>query len=85
MAYIEDNDFLSPENLDEIRKKLLQQINDEKESAKNEMGSLMEYNPKRVLLKLIQNVDLVSRKIDNATDDGADGRYLNKLTVGFID
>ena len=85
VAYIQDNDFLSPENLDEIRKKLLQQINDEKESAKKEMDSLMEYNPKRVLLKLIQNVDQVSRKIDNATDDGADGRYLNKFTVGFID
>ena len=85
VAYIEDNDFLSPENLDETRKKLLQQINDEKESAKNEMDSLMEYNPKRVLLKLIQNVDQVSRKINNATDDGADGRYLNKFTVGFID
>ena len=85
VAYIQDNDFLSPDNLDETRKKLLEQINEEKQSAKNEMDSLMEYNPKRVLLKLIQNVDLVSRKIDNATDDGADGRYLNKLTVGFID
>lgn len=85
VAYIEDNDFLSPENLDEIRKKLLQQINDEKESAKNEMDSLMEYNPKRVLLKLIQNVDQVSRKIDNATNDGANGRYLNSVIVGYID
>ena len=84
MAYIQDNDFLSPDNLDEIRKKLLEQINEEKQSAKNEMDSLMEYNPKRVLLKLIQNVDQVSRKINNATDDGADGRYLNKFTVGFI-
>ena len=85
VAYIQDNDFLSPDNLDETRKKLLEQINEEKQSAKNEMDSLMEYNPKRVLLKLIQNVDQVSRKIDNATDDGADGRYLNKFTVGFID
>ena len=85
VAYIQDNDFLSPENLDETRKKLLEQINEEKQSAKNEMDSLMEYNPKKVLLKTIQNVDLVSRKIDNATDDGADGRYLNKVTVGFID
>ena len=85
VAYIQDNDFLSPDNLDETRKKLLEQINEEKQSAKNEMNSLMEYNPKRVLLKLIQNVDQVSRKINNATDDGADGRYLNKFTVGFID
>ena len=84
MAYIQDNDFLSPEGLDETRKKLLQQINNEKESAKNEIDSLIEYNPKRVLLKLIQNVDQVSRKIDNATDDGANGRYLNSVTVGYI-
>ncbi len=85
VAYIQDSDFLSPENLDEIRKKLLQQINDEKESAKNEIDSLMEYNPKKVLLKTIQNVDLVNRKIENATDDGANGRYLNKITVNFIE
>ena len=85
MAYIQDNDFLSPANLDETRKKLLEQINNEKESAKNEMDSLMEYNPKKVLLKTIQNVDLVNRKIENATDDGANGRYLNKITVNFIE
>ena len=85
IQYIQDNDFLSPENLDETRKKLLQQINDEKESAKNEINSLMEYNPKKVLLKTIQNVDLVNRKIDNATDDGNNGRYLNKIAVNFIE
>ena len=85
LLYIQDNDFLSPENLDEYRKKLLEQINNEKESAKNEIDSLMEYNPKKVLLKVIQNVDLVNRKIDNATDDGNNGRYLNKITVNFIE
>ena len=85
MAYIQDNDFLSPENLDETRKKLLEQINNEKESAKNEIDSLIEYNPKKVLLKTIENVDLVKRKINDATDDGANGRYLNKITVNFIE
>lgn len=81
---ISDEDALSELKLSEKRQKFKEEIEKEKEIALNEMNAFMSHNPKKLLNKILNNVDVCMRKISGAPDDGASGFYLNNLTAGMI-
>ena len=81
---ISDEDMLSELKLSEKRQKFKEEIEKEKEMALNEMNAFMSHNPKKLLSKILNNVDVCMRKISGAPDDGASGFYLNNLTAGMI-
>ena len=81
---ISDEDALSELKLSEKRQKFKEEIEKEKEIALNEMNAFMSHNPKKLLNKILNNVDVCMRKISGAPDDGASGFYLNNLTAGMV-
>ncbi len=81
---ISDEDALSELKLSEQRQRYKDQIDQEKEIALNEMNAFMSHNPKKLLSKILNNVDVSMRKISGAPDDGASGFYLNNLTAGMV-
>ena len=81
---ISDEDALSELKLSEKRQKFKEEIEKEKEIALNEMNAFMSHNPKKLLNKILNNLDVCMRKISGAPDDGASGFYLNNLTAGMI-
>ena len=44
----------------------------------------MAHNPKKLLSKILNDIDVSVRKINGAPDDVAGGFYLNKLTGGMV-
>ena len=84
MDKIHSEDFLSTENLDQYHKELLDKIKTEKDNALNEMNAFMSHNPKKLLNKILNDIDVSVRKIEGAPDDVAGGFYLNKLTGGMV-
>ena len=81
---ISDEDLLSELKLSEKRQKLKEEIEKEKEIALNEMNAFMSHNPKKLLNKILDDLNVCVRKINGAPDDGAGGFYLNNLTAGMI-
>ena len=84
MGKIHTEDFLSTENLDQYHQGLLDKMKTEKDNALKEMNAFMAHNPKKMLNKILNNIDVSMRKIDGAPDDVAGGFYLNKLTGGMV-
>ena len=84
MERIHSDDFLSTENLDAYHKELMEKVKQEKENALTEINSFMAYNPKKLLPKILDDMDNAMKKIESADDDGAGGMYLNKFTAGFV-
>ena len=84
MEKIHSTDFLSTENLDAYHRELLEKEKQEKENALNSMNSIMSYNPKKLLAKILDNTANAMKKIEGAEDDGAGGTFLNKFTTGFV-
>ena len=52
--------------------------------SENLQPAFMAHNPRKLLNKILNNVDVSVRKIEGAPDDGASGFYLNNLTAGMI-
>ena len=80
---IHSEDFLSPENLDKYHQELMEKIKQEKENALHEMDAFMAHNPKKLLVKILDDMANAMKKIESADDD-AGGMYLNKFTSGFV-
>ena len=70
--------------LSEKRQKFKEEIEKEKEIALNEMNAFMSHNPRKLLNKILNDIDVSIRKINGAPDDVAGGFYLNKLTGGMV-
>ncbi len=81
---ISDEDMLSELKLSKKRQKFKEEIEKEKEIALNEMNAFMSHNPKKLLNKILDDLNVCVRKINGAPDDGAGGFYLNNLTAGMI-
>ena len=81
---ISDEDTLSELKLSEKRQKLKEEIEKEKDNALKEMNAFMAHNPKKLLNKILNDIDVCTRKIEGAPNDGASGFYLNNLTAGMI-
>ena len=81
---ISDEEALSELKLSEKRQKFKEEIEKEKEIALNEMNAFMSHNPKKLLNKILNDIDVCMRKIEGAPNDGASGFYLNNLTAGMI-
>ena len=81
---VSDEDMLSELKLSEKRQKFKEEIEKEKEIALNEMNAFMSHNPKKLLNKILDNLNVCIRKISGAPDDGAGGFFLNKLTGGMV-
>ena len=62
---IHTEDFLSPENLDEYHREILEKVQKEKENALNEMNAVMAYNPKKVLAKALDDLENALYRIEN--------------------
>ena len=84
MEQIKTEDFLSTENLDQYHQELLDKMKAEKDNALKEMNAFMAHNPKKLLSKILNDIDVSVRKINGAPDDVAGGFYLNKLTGGMV-
>ena len=84
LQLITDEDMLSELKLSGKRQKLKEEIEKEKEIALNEMNAFMAHNPKKLLNKILNDIDVSVRKINGAPDDVAGGFYLNKLTGGMV-
>ena len=78
MEKIHTEDFLSTENLDQYHKELLDKIRKEKESAENEIQSFMLHNPKKLIPKAIDNINL-SVRLFNKSPDMNDLKYFNRI------
>ena len=81
---ISDEDALSELKLSENRQRYKDQIDQEKEIALKEMNAFMAHNPRKLLNKILNDIDVCTRKIEGAPNDGASGFYLNNLTAGMI-
>lgn len=80
---LKTDDFLSPENLDEYHKELLEKAQKEKQSAMSEMKAYMIHNPKKVIGKTLDSLDIAMSKIKKAEVFG-DVTYLTKIDKGLI-
>ena len=81
---VSDEDVLSELKLSEKRQKFKEEIEKEKEIALKEMNAFMAHNPRKLLNKILNDIDVSVRKINGAPDDVAGGFYLNNLTAGMI-
>ena len=81
---ISDEDTLSELKLSEKRQKLKEEIEKEKDNALKEMNAFMAHNPRKLLNKILNDIDVSVRKIEGAPDDVSGGFYLNKLTGGMV-
>jgi hypothetical protein len=68
--YLESNDFLSSEYLDENRKKIKEQMEKEKQSALNEVESIKLLNPLRSIKQLNSGIANIRYKLDKGEEVG---------------
>jgi hypothetical protein len=71
--------MLSTIHLSEIREKLKQEIQAEKDNAQNEMNGFMLYNPKRVIDKAINSIYLSMKLFDRADVDVSGLKWFNEI------
>ena len=84
MEKIHTEDFLSTENLDQYHQEMMGKVRMEQENALKEMNSFMAHNPKKLLLKVLNDMDIAMRKIEDGEDDGAGGKYMTKFMLGMV-
>ena len=70
MEQIKTQEFLSTEGLDKYHLELMEKVRMEQENALKEMNSFMAHNPKKLLLKVLNDMDIAMRKIEDGEDDG---------------
>lgn len=79
LQVISNEDMLSTIHLSEIREKLKQEIQAEKDNAQNEMNGFMLYNPKRVIDKAINSIYLSMKLFDRADVDVSGLKWFNEI------
>ena len=81
---IHSDDFLSTENLDAYHKELLERVRQEKENALNEMNSFMAYNPRRLIPKVVDDINLSIRHFQKADVDMSGLKWFNGVGQGQV-
>ena len=76
---IHSDDFLSPANLDAYHKQLLEKVRQEKENALNEMNGFMVHNPKKLIPKIMDNINLSIRHFEKAESDFNGLKWFNPM------
>ena len=84
MERIRTEEFLSTENLDKFHQELMEKVRIEKENSLKEMNSFMAHNPKKLLVKALDDLDIITQKIEAGEDDGAGGKYISKFNLGMV-
>ena len=79
LKVISDEDLLSEIKLSEKRSKLKEEIEAEKEAAQKEMNSFMSYNPKRLLPKIVDDINLSMRHFQKADMDMSGLKWFNSV------
>ena len=79
MEKIHGDDFLSPANLDAYHKQLLEQVKQEKENALNEMNGFMSHNPRKLIPKIVDNINLSIRHFQKAESDFNGLKWFNPM------
>ena len=82
-AKLKTEDFLSSENLEAYHKELLEKAKQEKELMENEIRSYMQYNPKKVITKAMDQMGTVLDKMEKAEVMG-DGYYMTRFFKGNV-
>ncbi|MGP6294325.1 hypothetical protein [Caldiplasma sukawensis] len=77
LQVISNEDMISEIKLSEKRKKPKQEIQKEKDKAKNEMRAFGANNPKRILDKVIDNIYLSPKPLDRADVEIGDMKLFN--------
>ncbi|MGP6207690.1 hypothetical protein ACNF42_06670 [Cuniculiplasma sp. SKW3] len=80
-TYIESNDFLSNDYLDEERKKIRELIEKEKEQTKKEVDIVKEMNPVHRIKKINEGINLVLNQLDQG--DPIDGGIVTFRRTGI--
>ncbi len=83
-TYLSSNDFLSPDYLDEQRKKIKEQIDKEKEQIKKEVDIIKEMNPVNRLKKINEGLNLVLRQMDQGDEVIGGIVTFRKSGIGII-
>ena len=84
MEQMHSEDFLSTENLDKYHQELMEKIKQEKENALNEMSAFMAYNPKKLIPKIVDNINLSIRYFQKADTDMAGLKWFNSVGQGQV-
>ena len=79
LQLISNEDLISEIKLSEKRSKLRDQIEAEKESAQKEMNSFMAHNPKRLIPKVIDNINLSVRHFQRVDVDINGLKWFNPM------
>ena len=76
---IHSDDFLSPENLDKYHQELLEKIKAEKENSLHEMDAFMLHNPKKLVPKIMDDLNLSIRHFQKADVDMSGLKFFNPV------
>ena len=76
---IHSTDFLSTESLDAYHKQLLEQVKQEKENALNEMNGFMSHNPRKLIPKVVDDINLSIRHFQKAESDFNGLKWFNAV------
>ncbi|MGP6221058.1 hypothetical protein [Caldiplasma sukawensis] len=82
-TYIESNDFISNEYLDENRRKIKEIIEKEKEQTKKQVDLIKEMNPLNRIKKISEGINLVVNQLDQGDDVGGIITF-RKTGIGII-
>ena len=77
LQVIANEDLLSEIKLSEKRSKLKAEIEKEKEAAQKEMNSFMSYNPRKLLPKIVDDINLSIRHFQKADVDMSGLKWFN--------
>lgn len=76
---IHSTDFLSIESLDAYHKELLEKVKQEKENALNEMNGFMSHNPRKLIPKIVDSINLSIRHFEKAESDFNGLKFFNPV------
>ena len=79
MERIHSDDFLSTENLDAYHKELMEKIKAEKENSLHEMDAFMLHNPKKLVPKIMDDLNLSIRHFQKADVDMSGLKFFNPV------
>ena len=74
--FISNEDLISQDKLDELRRKIKEDMEREKEDGLKAMDSFMAYNPRKTLSRSLEKIDLVAKQLSQ-------GMPMDGNTVGF--
>ena len=79
MERIHSDDFLSTENLDAYHKELMEKVKAEKENSLHEMDAFMLHNPKKLVPKIMDDLNLSIRHFQKAESDFSGIKWFNAV------